>query len=82
MAEILSQDAIDKLILLKSESGEAAGPPLETPEAKQKITVYDFKRPDKFSKDQIRTVAIMHETLLKCRPSSRRSFRSRACPCR
>ena len=65
MAEILSQDAIDKLILLKSESGEAAGPPLETPEAKQKITVYDFKRPDKFSKDQIRTVAIMHETFAR-----------------
>ena len=27
-----------------------------------KVKVYDFKRPDKFSKEQIRTVTIMHET--------------------
>jgi flagellar motor switch protein FliM len=30
-----------------------------------KVKVYDFKRPDKFSKDQIRTVAIMHETFAR-----------------
>ncbi len=29
------------------------------------VKVYDFKRPDKFSKDQIRTVAIMHETFAR-----------------
>ena len=28
----------------------------------RKVKVYDFKRPDKFSKEQIRTVTIMHET--------------------
>ncbi len=30
-----------------------------------RIKLYDFKRPDKFSKDQIRTITIMHETLAR-----------------
>jgi flagellar motor switch protein FliM len=30
-----------------------------------KVKTYDFKRPDKFSKDQIRTVSIMHETFAR-----------------
>ena len=29
------------------------------------VKVYDFKRPDKFSKDQIRTVSMMHETFAR-----------------
>ena len=33
--------------------------------ARRKIKIYDFKRPDKFSKDQIRTVAMMHETFAR-----------------
>jgi flagellar motor switch protein FliM len=32
---------------------------------KRRIVIYDFKRPDKFSKDQIRTVAVMHETFAR-----------------
>jgi flagellar motor switch protein FliM len=35
------------------------------PSTQRSIKVYDFKRPDKFSKDQIRTVAIMHETFAR-----------------
>ncbi len=34
------------------------------------VKVYDFKRPDKFSKDQIRTVAIMHETFARLSTTS------------
>jgi flagellar motor switch protein FliM len=64
MAKILSQDAVDQL-LPNIASGEASGPSMETPKAKRKIIVYDFKRPDKFSKDQIRTVAIMHEAFAR-----------------
>ena len=30
-----------------------------------KVKTYDFKRPDKFSKEQIRTMAIMHETFAR-----------------
>ena len=33
--------------------------------AERKIKVYDFKRPDKFSKDQIRTITMMHETFAR-----------------
>ena len=32
------------------------------PSALYKVKTYDFKRPDKFSKEQIRTMAIMYET--------------------
>ena len=35
-----------------------------------KIKLYDFKRPDKFSKEQIRTVSIMHETLARLTTTS------------
>ena len=30
-----------------------------------KVKVYDFKRPDKFSKEQIRTISLMHETFAR-----------------
>jgi flagellar motor switch protein FliM len=31
----------------------------------KRVVVYDFKRPDKFSKEQIRTIAIIHETFTR-----------------
>ncbi len=31
----------------------------------KRVVVYDFKRPDKFSREQIRTVEIIHETLAR-----------------
>jgi flagellar motor switch protein FliM len=31
----------------------------------RKIKIYDFKRPDKFSKDQIRTISMIHETFAR-----------------
>ncbi len=55
MTEVLSQDEIDQLLTAIS-SGEVS---TEEPTAQvdqRKIKIYDFKRPDKFSKDQIRTV--------------------------
>ncbi|MDR2501315.1 MAG: flagellar motor switch protein FliM [Treponema sp.] len=65
MTEILSQDEIDQL-LTAINTGDAP----ETPDYKpiadsRKIKIYDFKRPDKFSKEQIRTVSIMHETFAR-----------------
>lgn len=35
------------------------------PDAEYKLKIYDFKRPDKFSKDQIRTIAVMHEAFAR-----------------
>jgi flagellar motor switch protein FliM len=64
MTEVLSQDEIDQLLTSISAGG------LETEEYKpiadtRKVKIYDFKRPDKFSKEQIRTVQIMHETFAR-----------------
>lgn len=35
------------------------------PEKRRRIKIYDFKRPDKFSKDQIRTLQMMHEAFAR-----------------
>ncbi|MDR2097631.1 MAG: flagellar motor switch protein FliM, partial [Spirochaetaceae bacterium] len=64
MTEVLSQDEIDQLLnAINSGGGEADEykPVADT----RKIKIYDFKRPDKFSKEQIRTVQIMHETFAR-----------------
>jgi len=69
MTEVLSQDEIDQLLTAIS-SGEVS---TEEPTAQvdqRKIKIYDFKRPDKFSKDQIRTVSIMHETFARLTTTS------------
>ncbi len=64
MTEVLSQDEIDQLLTAIS-SGEVAAEEVSAPADQRKIKIYDFKRPDKFSKDQIRTVSIMHETFAR-----------------
>ena len=64
MTEILSQDEIDALLSAIS-SGEAS-PEAYAPAVEQrKVKIYDFRRPDKFSKDQIRTLQMMHETFAR-----------------
>jgi flagellar motor switch protein FliM len=63
LADILSQEEIDALLSalatgeLKAEEirEEAAGAAL-------KVKAYDFLRPSKFSKEQIRTIYMLHET--------------------
>ena len=35
-----------------------------------KVKKYDFKRPDKFSKDQTRTIAVLHETFSRLATTS------------
>lgn len=37
---------------------------------KKRLKVYDFRRPDKFSKDQIRTLQMMHETFARLTTTS------------
>jgi flagellar motor switch protein FliM len=65
MNEVLSQDEIDQLLNAIS-SGEIEGETEERQSQEQrKIKIYDFKRPDKFSKEQIRTVSMMHETFAR-----------------
>lgn len=52
-------------------AGEVGPAPLAAPpggkkeERHRKIKIYDFKRPDKFSKDQIRTLQMIHESFAR-----------------
>ncbi len=64
MPDVLSQAEIDALL-----NGVMSGA-VDAEEAKKeadtrKIKVYDFKRPDKFSKDQIRTLYMLHESFAR-----------------
>jgi flagellar motor switch protein FliM len=85
MTEILSQDEIDALLTAVSsgESVEAdmsfgggggssvsAGGGPKAGREKKRLKVYDFRRPDKFSKDQIRTLQMMHETFARLTTTS------------
>jgi len=69
MAEVLSQDEIDQLLSAIS-AGEISTEEVHQVKDQRKIKIYDFKRPDKFSKDQIRTVSIMHETFARLTTTS------------
>ena len=69
MTEILSQDEIDQLLMAIS-SGDAETDDFRPAADTRKIKIYDFKRPDKFSKEQIRTVSIMHETFARLTTTS------------
>lgn len=61
MAEdVLTQSEIDKL-LSSLTSGSVSAEEIKAEEEQKKVKTYDFKRPDKFSKDQIRTLYMIHE---------------------
>ncbi|MDR0410990.1 MAG: flagellar motor switch protein FliM [Treponema sp.] len=64
MTEVLSQDEIDQLLTAIS-SGDTEPEDFRPTQDTRKIKLYDFKRPDKFSKEQIRTVSIMYETFAR-----------------
>jgi len=64
MPEVLSQDEIDQLLTAINQ-GDSEPEDIRPTTDTRKIKIYDFKRPDKFSKEQIRTVSIMHETFAR-----------------
>lgn len=64
MADVLSQSEIDAL-LSALDSGELNPEELEKEEDKQKIKPYDFKSPQKFSKDHIRTLELIHDNFAR-----------------
>ena len=57
---VLSQDEIDNLLDAVS-SGEVGTEELKEEENEKEIEVYDFKRPNKLSKDQLRTLRMIYE---------------------
>lgn len=60
MAEVLSQGEIDALLSALS-SGELKPEEVPKEEEKQKVKPYDFRSPQKFSKDHIRTLELIHD---------------------
>ncbi len=69
MNEVLSQDQIDELLQAIS-SGESESDEFKPVSDTRRIKIYDFRRPDKFSKEQIRTVSNMHETFARLTTTS------------
>ncbi|MCL5045844.1 MAG: flagellar motor switch protein FliM, partial [Actinobacteria bacterium] len=78
MAEILSQKEIDELIASLAAPGSAS---VVSPKAREprpaasagtaaegrerRVRVYDFRRPDKFSKEQLRTLSMIHDNFAR-----------------
>ena len=60
MSDVLSQNEIDDLLTALS-TGEVDVKDIEEDKKERKIRKYDFSRPDKFAKDQLRTLEIIHE---------------------
>lgn len=60
MADVLSQNEIDALLSALS-SGELTPEEIPKEEEKQKVKLYDFRSPQKFSKDHIRTLELIHD---------------------
>lgn len=64
MSEILSQSEIDAL-LSALQSGEVDVEAIKHDENNKKIRVYDFKRPNKFSKDQLNTIEAIYDNFCR-----------------
>jgi flagellar motor switch protein FliM len=69
VTEVLSQDEIDQLLTAIS-SGDAEAEDTRQVAERKNIRIWDFRRPDKFSKEQIRTVSFMHETFARLTTTS------------
>jgi flagellar motor switch protein FliM len=64
VSDILSQREIDEL-LNAFISGEVSISDIQEQTQEKKISVYDFRRPKKFAKDQLRTLQIIHENMAR-----------------
>ncbi len=63
MSDVLSQDEVENLLgSLDGElSPEKAAPQAPARRPREKVTVYDFKRPERVGKEQMRALQTMHE---------------------
>ncbi|HLV09759.1 MAG TPA: flagellar motor switch protein FliM, partial [Halanaerobiales bacterium] len=62
MADVLSQNEIDSLLSALS-SGDVDVEEMKKESEDQQIKAYDFQRPDKLSKEQMRTLQMIHENM-------------------
>ncbi|AEE91379.1 Flagellar motor switch protein FliM [Tepidanaerobacter acetatoxydans Re1] len=64
MSDILSQNEIDALLSALS-TGEVKAEEIKSKELDKKVKPYDFKRPNKFSKEQLHTLSMIHENFAR-----------------
>ncbi|HHU64391.1 MAG TPA: flagellar motor switch protein FliM [Clostridiales bacterium] len=64
MSDILSQSQIDELLRALN-TGEINVAQIKEEEQDKKIKEYDFKRPNKFAKEQLRTLQIIYENFAR-----------------
>ncbi len=64
MSDVLSQNEIDDLLQALS-TGEVDVEEFTEDTKDKRIKKYDFRRPDKFAKDQLRTLQIIHENFAR-----------------
>ena len=65
MAEFLSQDEIDALLDI-AEQGEDIETPIERIVSKEKnYSIYDFKKPNRISPEQLKAFSAMHDKMLR-----------------
>lgn len=64
MADILSQDEIDALLEVVDDSGNENSSK-SSDDGEQSIMLYDFKRPNRVSKEQLRTIKSIHDKLAR-----------------
>ena len=72
MGDILSQSEIDALLSALS-SGEVTAEKLEEEDVRV-VKIYDFKHPDRFSKDQTRTLQMLHDHFSRLLSTSMSAF--------
>ncbi|EPS7557975.1 flagellar motor switch protein FliM [Campylobacter fetus] len=66
MADILSQEEIDALLQVVDEDGDAAVVDTNPhPEDQKQVVIYDFKRPNRVSKEQLRAIKGIHDKLAR-----------------
>jgi flagellar motor switch protein FliM len=65
MSDMLGQSEVEAL-LAAVDKGDIKEPAAAAmPRGKGEVEIYDFKRPDRVSKDQLRTLAALHETFAR-----------------
>jgi flagellar motor switch protein FliM len=64
MADILSQEEIDALLEVVEEEGDSIVSESDNTESKQ-VILYDFKRPNRVSKEQLRAVKGIHDKMAR-----------------
>jgi len=66
MPDVLSQNEVDALLSAVDEGTlDLAAAPAEEKQASGGISIYDFKRPERISKDQMRAIEALHETFAR-----------------